>query len=790
MDNYKVYGMTCVVCASSVEKAVKALAGVSYCNVNLLMNTLQVDGDVPVEEVIKAVKDAGYKARLMNGTSEASSEEKMKADNSDDSKEKKIDADTESSLVSVMIKRLIISAILLLFLMYFTMGRRLFDYSLPGFLVANPYVLYAIQMILSLSVIAINSQYFVSGIKSIIHKAPNMDALISMGALAAFLYSAVVSVNNIIFYGNMGEYIGKSDIYFETSAMILVLVSIGKLIEEMAKGKTTDAIKDLTDMTPKTALILTGDGEKEVPIEDVKLGDIFILKPGMRVPVDGIVESGNSAVNEASLTGESVPVDKEIGSKVSAATINLSGYLTCKATEVGSDTTFSHIVQMVTDAASGKVNTAKTSDRVSGYLIFVVILLSIITFVAWMFTGLGLGFALSRAIAVLIISCPCAIGLATPVAVMVGNSIGAKHGILFKSAEAMENTGKTQIVVVDKTGTITTGEPKITDVVSTVKDIDHRDLLLKIAYSLESKSEHPLAKAICKYAQSRYIEPLDVINFEANAGKGIRGDIVLSGQRHTIYAGTESYIAQTLLGITAKEDEENFISDFSVVTDKLVEEGKTPVLFATKSGLLGVVAVADEINETSRDAVTALHKEDIHVVMVTGDRYLTAKAVGQEIGIAKEEVLSEVLPQDKADIIMKLKESGKVAMIGDGINDAPALTCADIGIAIGAGTDVAIDAADVVLIRNDLTSAVSAIRLSRHTSSIIRQNLFWALIYNIIGIPLAAGVFYKAFGWMLDPVVCALFMTISSILVVLNALRLFKFKIVDTGEIDDNLQGN
>lgn len=790
MDNYKVYGMTCVVCATSVEKAVKALPGVSYCNVNLLMNTLQVDGDVPTEDIIKAVKEAGYKAKPMTGNSEDAI--KSDSDKTDINEQNIADANTEqdSSIVSVMTKKLIISALFLIILMYFTMGRRIFEYSLPSVFTSNPYTLYVIQMVLSLAVIAINSHYFASGIKSIIHRAPNMDALISLGSLSAFLYSAVVSVNNIIFYGNMGEYVGKSDIYFETSAMILVLVSVGKLIEEMAKGKTTDAIKGLIDMSPKTALILTTEGEKEVPIESVKLGDIFILKPGMRVPVDGVVETGNSAVDESSLTGESIPVDKEEGSRVSAATINLSGYLTCRATEVGNDTTFSHIVQMVTDASSGKGSTAKTSDRVSGYLILVVIALSLITFIVWMLSGIGVGFALSRAIAVLIISCPCAIGLATPVAVMVGNSIGARHGILFKSAEAMENTGKTQIVVVDKTGTITTGEPKITDVVSTVKDIDHRDLLLKIAYSLESKSEHPLSKAICNYAKSRYIEPLDVINFEATAGKGIKGDIVLSGQPHTIYAGTESYIAQTLLGITAKEDEENFISDFSQITDKLVEEGKTPVLFSTKSGLLGVIAVADEVNETSKDAVSALMKDDIHVVMVTGDRYATARAVGEEIGIAKEEVLSEVLPKDKADIIMKLKKTGKVAMIGDGINDAPALTCADVGIAIGAGTDVAIDAADVVLVRNDLTAAVSAIKLSRHTSTIIRENLFWALIYNIIGIPLAAGLFYKSFGWLLDPMICALFMTISSIFVVLNALRLLRFKISEAGEVHDNLQGD
>ena len=517
--------------------------------------------------------------------------------------------------------------------------------------------------------------------------------------------------------------------------------------------------------------------EKEVSISEVKVGDTFILKPGMSVPVDGIIESGTSAVNESSLTGESIPVDKEPGMTVSAATINMSGFLTCRATGVGKDTTFSHIVQTVTDAAAGKAPIAKVADKVSGIFIPVVIGLSVITFIAWMVCKMGVGFALSRAISVLIISCPCALGLATPVAVMVGNGVAAKHGILFKTAEALENTGRSQIVVVDKTGTVTTGRPKITDIISTEDDIEHTDLLLSIAYSLEIKSEHPLAKAICDYAKLRYLSPFETTDFEAVPGKGIKANINLNGEIRTIYGGNESYIGAALLGKDNAADEEiEFENGFSRIIRGLVADGKAPLIFASDAGLLGVIAVADEVREESSRAIEALHNEKIHVCMVTGDRLATAEAVGREVGIGADEVISEVLPEDKAQIIEKLKETGKVAMVGDGINDAPALTCADTGIAIGAGTDVAIDAADVVLIQNNLVSVVDAIRLSKSTLKIIHQNLFWAFAYNLVGIPLAAGCYYKAFGWLLNPMFCAAAMSISSFFVITNALRLFNFK--------------
>lgn len=692
-----------------------------------------------------------------------------------------------SGIKNATINRLIASAVVLLILMYLSTGYRVLGYSLPAIFANNAVLLYIVEMALSLAVIIINRHYFLSGIKSIIRKSPNMDALMSIGVISAFLYSAIISVRNIIYYGNMGEYIGESDLYFESAAMILTLISVGKLLEEKAKGKATDALNGLAEMSPTTAILMTKEGEKEVSIEEVKVGDTFILKPGMRVPVDGIVKMGNSAVDESSLTGESIPVDKAPGAIVNAATINLSGHLTCMATEVGEDTAFSHIVQMVKDAASGQSDADKMSDRLSGIFIPVVILISVITFVCWMISGIGFGFALSRAIAVLIISCPCTLGLATPVAVMIGSSVGARHGILYKTAQSLEQTGQTQIVVVDKTGTITTGEPKVTDIISTVNDIEHRDLLLTVAYSVEAKSEHPLAKAICRYAAKRYVQPIRTSNFSVTPGKGVCADIMLGGEYHTVYAGNESYIADVLIGGSREDDSmAQFASDFTDVINNLVDNGKTPIIFATKKGLLGVIAVADEVKESSKEAVSLLHKENIHVVLVTGDRYATAKAVGDEIGVAKDEVLSEILPQDKADIVSKLKATGRVAMIGDGINDAPALTCSDIGIAIGAGTDVAIDAADVVLIQDNLTTAVDAIKLSRFTYDVIRQNLFWTFFYNIVGIPLAAGCFYRAFGWLLDPIFCAIAMSISSIIVIVNALRLFRYKPVTFVDSDEN----
>ena len=679
-----------------------------------------------------------------------------------------------------MLKDLIISAVLTLILFYLSTGHALLDLPFPEVLRDNPVLLYILQIFLSLSVIFINRRLFAGGIISFIRLAPNIDSLVVIGASAAFIYSTVISLINVIYYKNADEYIGESELYFESCAMILTLVAVGKLLEEVAKGKTSNALKDLSDMSPKTALLLVNGQEKEVPIEDVKVGDVFILKPGMNIPVDGVIESGTSAVNESSLTGESMPVDKSAGMSVSASTINMSGYLTCRATNVGSDTAFSKIVQMVSDSSSGQAPISKAAEKISSCFIVAVIFLSVITFAIWMFCGYGFGFSLSRAISVLIVSCPCALSLAAPVAIMTGSSVGSRHGILYKTAQSLESAGRTQIVVVDKTGTLTTGNPKVTDIISTAGDIEHRDLLLSIAYALESKSEHPVAKAICSFATKRFVPVMETTDFEAIPGKGVKADLILSGERHTVYAGNESFIAETLLGGRSSQ----FNNDFSSRIHQLVAEGKTPVLFASDFGMLGVIAVADEIKEGSFEAIEALRQEDIHVCMVTGDRLATSESVGIQLGIEADDVISEVMPGEKAAIVDKLKETGKVAMIGDGVNDAPALTAADTGIAIGAGTDVAIDAADVVLIKDSLVAAVDSIRLSKDTLRIIHQNLFWAFSYNLVGIPLAAGCFYKAFGWLLNPMFCAAAMSISSIFVIVNAMRLFSFKTTDINAIE------
>lgn len=653
-------------------------------------------------------------------------------------------------------------------------------FILPSLLPDRPALLCAVLMAASFIVLFLNRKLFKSGFGALLSKSPNMDTLACLGALVAFIYSAAVSVINLIYYNGAGEYIGERELYFGSFAMILTLIMAGKLLEEIARGKTSDAIKDLADMTPKTALVLRNGEEKEVSVGEVKVGDIFVLKPGMNVPVDGVIESGTSAVNEASLTGESMPVDKSPGMKVAASTINMSGYLTCRATGVGNDTAFSRIVRMVTDAASGKAPIDRTADKISRIFIPFVIVLSILTFAIWMFKGFGIGFSLSRVVSVLIVSCPCALGLAAPIAIMVGTGVGARHGILYKTAEGLENTGRTQIVVVDKTGTLTTGNPKVTDILSTKGDIEHRDLLLSIAYALESKSEHPIAKAICSFAEKRFVPVMETTSFEAIPGKGIRAELVIGDSAQTIYAGNEAFIGECLLG---RQDE--YGNDFTPRIKRLVAEGKIPTLFASDSGMLGVIAVADEIREGSREAIDLMHAENIHVCMVTGDRLATSEAVGGQVGIEPNQVISDVLPDEKANIVEKLKETGKVTMIGDGINDAIALTVADAGIAIGAGTDVAIDAADVVLVQDSLITAADAIRLSRDTLRIIHQNLFWALFYNIIGIPLAAGCFYKAFGWLLDPMLCAGAMSISGIFVIANALRLFSFRTTDLSELSE-----
>ncbi|MCR5686632.1 MAG: copper-translocating P-type ATPase [Lachnospiraceae bacterium] len=676
-----------------------------------------------------------------------------------------------------MLAELIVSAVLTIALTGLSMSR-----------VLDGTVLFAVQVILSLAVMIVNRHVLISGFSSMLHLSPNMDALVSLGTLAAFIYSAAVSVINLVYYKGAEEYIGETDLYFESAAMILTLILIGRFLEDLVKGRTTNAIQDLSDLSPTTALIMKNGRETEIPAEEIKVGDIFILKPGMSIPADGIIETGTSAVNESSLTGESMPVDKEPGMSVSASTINMSGYLTCRATGVGGDTAFSKILRMVEDTSSGKARISKTADRISFYFIPAVIIISVITFIVWMAAGLGVGFSISRAISVLIVSCPAALGLAAPVAIMAGSSVGARHGILYKTAQSVENTGRTQIVVMDKTGTLTTGNPKVTDIISTENDIEHRDLLLSIAYALESKSEHPLAKAICSFAQKRFLTAMETTDFEAFPGKGIRARITVGGAGRTVYAGSEAFIGEALTGKSGEEAAE-FDNDFSARIKRLVAEGKTPTLFASDSGMLGVIAAADEIREGSAEAIAALHDENIHVCMVTGDRLSTSEAVGAEVGIEPNEVISEVMPDEKAAIVGKLKETGKVAMIGDGVNDAPALVAADVGIAIGAGTDVAVDAADVVLVQDSLIAAVDAIRLSKETLQIIHQNLFWAFFYNIVGIPLASGCFYKAFGWLLDPLFCALAMSISGFFVITNALRLFSFRTTQIIPDDDAEDG-
>lgn len=687
-----------------------------------------------------------------------------------------------------MRKKLTVSVVLTALLVYLSTGHALFDLPFPGILRESPVVLFTLQVILALLVLFVNRHVFTSGIKAAIHLSPNMDTLVVLGVLSSFIYSTVISVINLIYYKGADEYIGETDLYFETGAIILTLVLVGKFLEDTAKGKTSGALRELSDMSPKSAILLRKGQEVEVGIDEVRVGDIFVLKPGMSVPVDGVIESGTSAVNESSLTGESMPVDKEPGMSVCASTINMSGHLTCRATGVGGDTAFSRIVKMVTDASEQKPKISRTADRISAIFIPVVIAFSAITFIVWMILGNSVGFSLARAVSVLIVSCPAALYLAAPVAIMVGNSVGARHGILYKTAQSIENTGRTQIVVMDKTGTITTGRPRVTDILSTQNDVEHRDLLLSIAYALESKSEHPIAKAICAFAQRRFVPVMETTDFTATPGKGIRAGLIVAGRKRTIYAGNEAYIGEVLLGRAGQDDAADFDNEFSAQIRRLVAEGKTPTLFASESGMLGVIAVADEIREGSSTAISGLHDADIHVCMVTGDRLSTSEAVGAKVGIEPNEVISEVMPDEKAAIVEKLKETGRVAMIGDGINDAPALMIADTGIAIGAGTDIAMDAADVVLVGDSLVTAVDAIRLSKETLKVIRQNLFWAFFYNIIGIPLAAGCYYKAFGWLLDPMFCALAMSISGIFVITNALRLFSFATTDPDayEMEDN----
>lgn len=739
--------MSCAACSARVEKAVSKLDGVTSCSVSLLTNSMGVEGDVNPEEVIAAVENAGYGATLKGSERKASN-----SDNADNLK------DTETP---ALLKRLIASLVFLIVLMYFSMGHMMWNFPIPQFLENNHVAMGLIQLLLTAAVMVINQRFFISGYKALFNRAPNMDTLVALGSSAAFVYStyALFAMTNAQLAGDMnGVMMYMHELYFESAAMILTLITVGKMLEAHSKGKTTDALKSLIRLAPKTAVILIDGKETTVSIDKVKKGDIFVVRPGESIPVDGIIIDGNSAVNESALTGESIPVDKSKGDVVSAATINQSGFIKCEASRVGEDTTLSQIIKMVSDASSTKAPIAKAADKVSGVFVPVVIAIAIITAAVWLLVGEGVGFALARAISVLVISCPCALGLATPVAIMVGSGVGAKNGILFKTAESLEQSGKIKIVALDKTGTITKGEPKVTDIISFNSD---KTELLKTALALECKSEHPLAKAVVAKASEDGLAPDDVDEFRITSGSGLSG--VLKGK--AVYGGNLRYISEFTQ-----------IPDKAIATaEKLADEGKTPLYFVNGNNLLGIIAVADEIKEDSVEAVKELHNMGLHVVMLTGDNEKTANAVGKLAGV--DEVIAGVLPDGKEKVVSRLKQKGRVAMVGDGINDAPALTSADVGIAIGAGTDVAIDAADVVLMKSRLSDVPAAIRLGRATLRNIHENLFWAFIYNAIGIPIAAGLFIPLLSWKLNPMFAAATMSLSSFCVVTNALRLNFVKI-------------
>lgn len=757
MEQYIVTGMSCAACSSRVEKAVSKVPGVTSCSVSLLTNSMGVEGTASEQEIIKAVADAGYGASkkeegaAKTQSSSASAGEDMLKDRT----------------TPALKKRLIASLGFLIVLMYFSMGHMMWGWPVPGFMKDNHVMMGLLQMLLTIAVMVINQKFFISGFKGLIHRAPNMDTLVALGSGASFVYStyALFAMTDAQMHGDMDAVMSyMHDFYFESAAMILALITVGKMLEARSKGKTTDALKGLMKLAPKTAVVIRGEKEVQVSIEQVQKGDCFVVKPGENIPVDGEVIEGNSAVNESALTGESIPVDKAVGDKVSAATVNQSGYLKCRATRVGEDTTLSQIIQMVSDAAATKAPIAKIADRVSGVFVPTVITIAVITIIVWLITGQSIGFALSRGIAVLVISCPCALGLATPVAIMVGNGMGARNGIMFKTAVSLEETGKMQIVALDKTGTITSGEPKVTDIIPAAGVTE--DTLLKYAYALENKSEHPLARAILEKAKEENAGIEEVTGFQALLGNGLTA--ILDG--HTLYGGNHTFISSKV----------SVDGDIQKKAEKLAEAGKTPLFFGNEDRLLGVIAVADVIKEDSPQAIKELQNMGIHVVMLTGDNERTAKAIGQQAGV--DEVIAGVLPEGKEQVIRKLKEKGKVAMVGDGINDAPALTRADMGIAIGAGTDVAIDAADVVLMKSRLSDVPAAIRMSRATLRNIHENLFWAFFYNIIGIPLAAGVWYPLFGWKLNPMFGAAAMSLSSFCVVSNALRLNLFKMYDASK--------
>ena len=744
MENkkYNVTGMSCAACSARVEKAVNGVAGVKSCSVNLLTNSMIVEGEVESGAIIKAVTEAGYGASLKNGESKKTAEE-----------DSLIDKETP-----ILKRRLIASLGFLLVLMYFSMGHSMWGFPVPEFFEGNPIAIGILQLVLSSIVVVINQKFFINGFKGLLHKSPNMDTLVALGSGASFVYSTVALLMMTKAETMEEMHSLMHEFYFESAAMILALITVGKMLEARSKGKTTDALKSLMKLAPKTANLLVNGEEVTVGIEEVRKGDIFTVRPGESIPVDGIVLEGESAVNESALTGESIPVDKSKGDRVSAATINHSGFLKCEAEKVGEDTALSQIIKMVSEASATKAPIAKIADKVSGVFVPVVISIALLTIIIWLIFGAEFGFALARGISVLVISCPCALGLATPVAIMVGSGRAAKNGILFKTAVSLEETGKAQIIALDKTGTITKGEPTVTDVLSFELSVKE---LLSFAYSIEKKSEHPLAKAIIKKAKEENSAFFETDEFEVLPGSGI----IASYNNEKLFAGSLKFIS-TKVKITEKVKK---------TADELSEKGKTPLLFAKNNKLLGIIAVADVIKEDSFEAIAELKNMGIHTVMLTGDNQRTANAIGREAGV--DEVIASVLPDGKGDIIDALKEKGKVIMVGDGINDAPALTKADIGIAIGAGTDVAIDAADIVLMKNSLKDASAAIRLSRQGLNIIHQNLFWAFIYNFIGIPLAAGAFIALLGWELNPMFGAAAMSLSSFSVVSNALRLNLFKV-------------
>ena len=756
MKQYTVTGMSCAACSSRVEKAVSKVPGVTACSVSLLTNSMGVEGDVPPETVIHAVEDAGYGASLKGQDAAAQAQSASEAEDALKDRE-----------TPVLKHRLIASLGFLAVLMYMSMGHMMWGWPLPHFMDGNHVAMGLLQLLLAGIIMVINQKFFISGFKGLLHRAPNMDTLVALGSGASFIYStyALFAMTDAQLKGNDTAVMSyMHEFYFESAAMILALITVGKMLEARSKGKTTDALKGLMKLAPKTAVIIRDGVETKVPIEEVKKGDVFVVRPGENIPVDGVVLEGASAVNEAALTGESIPVDKAQGAPVSAATVNQSGYLRCEATRVGEDTSLSQIIRMVSDAAATKAPIAKIADRVSGVFVPAVITIAVVTTIVWLLAGQTFGFALARGISVLVISCPCALGLATPVAIMVGNGMGAKNGILFKTAVSLEETGKMDIVALDKTGTITSGEPRVTDVIPS-GGVTEKELV-SLALSLEKKSEHPLAKAVLLYAKEQQVDAPEAADFQALPGNGLSG--TLDGA--SLAGGSFSYIS----GHTTVSAQEQ--ASF----ERLASEGKTPLCFMKNGRLAGMIAVADVIKEDSPQAVKELQNMGIRVVMLTGDNERTARAIGAQAGV--DEVIAGVLPDGKESVIRSLKEQGKVAMVGDGINDAPALTRADIGIAIGAGTDIAIDAADVVLMKSRLSDVPAAIRLSRATLRNIHENLFWAFFYNVVGIPLAAGLWYPIFGWKLNPMFGAAAMSLSSFCVVTNALRLNLFKMHDASK--------